>query len=206
MRSKGRARKLATSRCNIPFLLAFPLLCHLAYLSPALREGARAASCAGAPGGGQAQGSPSNLLVPASAPSLPRSRFWFGRRRSPGSPKPRTPTSCSNPGVGVGVGAAKSGWEGAESARVSANGGGGRGERVSPSPLLPPRRGRVASGQPANPGCGRRGERGMGVAGWGKERSVFDPRFCFWGLEWVAGSEGTRVAAAAGDRGGVGKS
>lgn len=131
-----------------------------------------AAPRSGAPSGGQAQRSPSNLLVSASAPGRPRSRSWFGRQRSRAALSFAHRPAVATPGWGWGWGQPRLGWEGGESARASGKGwgGGGRGdERVSPSPPLPPRRRRVASGQPASPGCGR----GSGEWGGGLEKRAF---------------------------------
>ena len=102
MRSKGRARKLATSRCNIPFLLDFPLLCHLAYLSTALREGER--GCLSRRGPGWRAGA-EQLQQPASPASAPAARALapcLGARGAGATLEPRARTSCGNPGVGVG--------------------------------------------------------------------------------------------------------
>lgn len=77
---------------------------------------------------------------------------------------------------------------------------------MSPSPPFPPGGGESPLANQLVPGAGGGRERGGGA---GRGRAPFRVSVCFWGLEWVAGSEGagvTAAAAAAGCRGGVGKS
>lgn len=92
----------------------------------------------------------------------------LGARGAGAALKPAALTSCGNPGVGVGVGAAKTLWEGGESARASGKGwGGGGGEEMqeSPPPLLfPPGGGELPLANQLVPGVGG------GAAGWGGGR------------------------------------
>lgn len=89
--------------------------------------------------------------------------------------------------------------------------GKGWGERsVYPSPPFPPGGGESPLANQLVPGAGGGGELGAGVGGRAGGRAPFRGSVCFWGLEWVAGSEGAAVAAAAavvaGGRDEVGKS
>lgn len=141
MRSKGRARKLATSRCNIPFLLDFPLLCHLAYLSTALREGERGCLSRRGPGwraGAEQLQQPASLSLRA---GCPRSSSLFGRQRSRGNPRAQCAGQLWQPRGGGGGGGSKDlgGREERERERAGRGGVGGVGvgERRCESLPLP---------------------------------------------------------------------
>jgi hypothetical protein len=163
MRSKGRARKLATSRCNIPFLLASPpSLPSCVSVSSARGE---SAGCFGAGGLGWKAGTAQPAAGATCRFLPPRPGSCSGRSGSAVALSPAPGPAVATPGWGWGQ--QKAGREGGGRARVSAKGWGER--RVCPPPLpSPPRRGRVASGQPASSRSGRRGEAGGGGAGRGR--------------------------------------
>lgn len=142
--------------------------------------------------GGRSAASAPATCRPQPSARRPRSRPWFGRQRSPAALRLAHEPAVATPGWGWGWGQQRLGWEGGERARASGKGWGGGGggrrrERVSPSPS--PRRRRVASGQPASPGCGR------GSGGGQRGRENFWSSVCL-GLGVGGGLEGAAAAAA----------